>query len=135
SLWDCRPQKLEPLGCQAGTTCDWAYQRARWSGSGDRRRNDVPKLSPRAATLLAAAGLAATAASISAATPAAHSSFAPTRTLRLDVPVEGLAANGSHSAFVWGGNSVDVWDVRTGVRRNVDASDDGFSDLSITDDV
>jgi hypothetical protein len=89
----------------------------------------------RAVTLLVAVGVAAIAACVAAARPGAHSRFAPTRTLDVDVAVDGLAANGSRAAFLWGGYSVDVWDVRTGVRREVGGSDSGISDLSITDDV
>jgi hypothetical protein len=94
----------------------------------------VLKLGRESVTLLVAVGVTAVAASTITATPEAHSSFAPTRIFRLDVPVEGLAANGSRAAFLSGGYSVDIWDARTGVQRNTGGSDSGVSDLSITND-
>jgi hypothetical protein len=71
---------------------------------------------------------------MSTATPRAHSSFAPTRILDVDEAVDEIAANGSHAGFLSGG-SADVWDARTGVRRNVGGADSGISDVAITNDV
>jgi len=85
----------------------------------------------RIGTLRAALGVAAIVACTSSATPAARSEFAPSRILHVDQSVDALAADGSRAAFLWDGFSVEVWDIRTGRRRQAGGCDSGVSDLAI----
>jgi hypothetical protein len=86
-------------------------------------------------TLLAAVGVAAIAAYVGQAAPGARSGFAPSQTLDVEESVDALAANGSRAAFLWDGYSVEVWDVRTGKRRDAGGSDSGISDLTIAGNI
>jgi hypothetical protein len=76
-------------------------------------------------------GVAAIVACAGSAAPAARSQFAPSRILHVDQSVDALAADGSRAAFLWDGFSVEVWDVRTGRRRQAGGCDSGVSDLTI----